>query len=84
MYADLNGPFYLAFGGSKYWVQIVDNASRMDFSYFIKTKDQTASCVNDYIGHVRSMDTTLAFQDVTTQEKTRFTYKFLLGPRKSE
>ena len=50
IYVDLIGPFHLSLGGSKYWVQIVDNASRMGFSYFIKTKDQIALCVDDYIG----------------------------------
>ena len=40
MYIDISGPFSVSLGGSKYWMQAVDDATRMGFIYFMKTKDE--------------------------------------------
>ena len=40
MYVDITGPFSTSLGGSKYWMQAVDDATWMGFTYFLKTKDK--------------------------------------------
>lgn len=39
---DLTGPFPTSLGRSRYWMQIVDNATQIGFAYFMQTKDQIA------------------------------------------
>lgn len=39
LFADLTGPFAGGLEGNKYWVQVVDDNTRMGFSYFMKRKD---------------------------------------------
>ena len=40
IFADTTGPFASAIKGTKYWVQVVDDATRLGFCYFMKKKDK--------------------------------------------
>jgi len=43
MFMDMSGPFHPTIGGSRYWVLVVDDFSRMGFCGFLKEKSQLAS-----------------------------------------
>ena len=40
IFVDTTGPFATAIKGTKYWVQVVDDATRLGFCYFMKKKDE--------------------------------------------
>ena len=43
MFMDMSGPFHPSIGGSRYWVLVVDDFSRMGFCGFLKEKNNLAS-----------------------------------------
>jgi len=56
LYIDLSGIKARSLGGSKYWVLIVDDATGMKWSYFIKTKDQLAADVIPFLQELKAKD----------------------------
>ena len=40
IFVDTTSLFATAIEGTKYWVQVVDNATRLGFCYFMKKKDE--------------------------------------------
>ena len=40
LFVDTAGPYSKAINGTRYWVQVVDDHTRMGFCYFLKSKDQ--------------------------------------------
>ena len=43
------GPFYASLGGSQYWLQMVDDVTRMGHCYFMSSKDQIGKFFDDYL-----------------------------------
>jgi len=52
MFMDMSGPFHPTIGGSRYWVLVVDDFSRMGFCGFLKEKSQLASWMMKFIQFV--------------------------------
>jgi transposase InsO family protein len=53
MYVDITGPFSTSLGGSKYWMQAVDDATRMGFTFFLKSKDEIRGKISQLISQVK-------------------------------
>ena len=56
MYIDVTGPFKESLGGSKYWMQAVDDATRMGFVYFMRTKVEVRDKLVLLIAQARRLD----------------------------
>jgi len=52
MFMDMSGPFHPTIGGSRYWVLVVDDFSRMGFCGFLKEKSELASWMMKFIQFV--------------------------------
>jgi transposase InsO family protein len=55
MYIDITGPFSTSLGGSKYWVQVVDDATRMGFTYFMKKRDDIRQKLDQLMHQVKTL-----------------------------
>src|SRR5688500_12368075 len=55
MYIDVTGPFNASLGGSKYWMQAVDDATRMGFVYFMRTRVEVREKVGLLIAQVKCL-----------------------------
>ena len=49
LFLDITGPFAPSLAGSKYWVQIANDATRMGFCYFMKQKSEIGDKLSRYI-----------------------------------
>jgi transposase InsO family protein len=56
MFVDITGPFSKTLGGTRYWLQIVDDASRMGFCFFLKTKDEIGIKMELFIKQIKVLD----------------------------
>ena len=56
MYIDLTGPLNAFLGGSKYWMQAVDDATRIGFVYFMRTKDKVRDKLGLLIDETRRLE----------------------------
>jgi hypothetical protein len=55
LYTDLSGPYKSSLGGNKYWAIIVDDYSRMKWSYFIPEKSAIGKVVEKVLDKINGM-----------------------------
>ena len=55
MFVDISGPFTPSIGGAKYWLQIVNEFSRIGFCFFMKAKSKIGHFVLKYINKVKKL-----------------------------
>jgi len=54
MFMDISGPFHPTIGGSKYWVLVVDDFSRMGFCGFLQAKSDLATWLVRLVGFIKA------------------------------
>lgn len=55
IHTDLNGPHTITgYGGEKYFMTFIDDYSKCTMIYCLKSKDQTASCFEEYVNLVEN------------------------------
>jgi len=57
LYLDISGIKAKSMGGNKYWVLIVDDATGMKWSFFLKLKDELPASVMPFLQGLRASDT---------------------------
>ena len=60
-FVDLKGPFTTLLEELRYWLQIVDNATRDGFCYFIRNKDMIQEKAEKYINMVQTFNYQVKF-----------------------
>ncbi|KXJ62368.1 hypothetical protein RP20_CCG016888 [Aedes albopictus] len=55
IHSDLCGPMEKSsHGGSKYWITFIDDATKMTFAYFLKSKADAFSAFQEFMAHVEN------------------------------
>jgi len=74
MFMDISGPFHPTIGGSKYWVLMVDDYSRMGFCGFLQAKSDLAAWLVRLVGFIKANGHHVKSRSsgVTMLEKTRW------------
>ena len=54
LFMDTSGPFHPTIGGSKYWILVVDDYSRMGFCGFVKAKSDLAAWMVKLVSFIKS------------------------------
>ena len=61
MFIDISGPFTPSIGGAKFWLQIVDDYSKMGFCFFMKSKTEIGQYALKYIQEVKKLSHKVKF-----------------------
>lgn len=59
MYVNISGPFSMSLGGSRFWLEAVDDATCMGFTYFMKTKDEIGHKLGQLLQQVKALKHTV-------------------------
>ena len=61
LFNDTAGPYHVGVGGVKYWVQVVDNYTRIGYCFFIKSKSEIGIGFNKLIDNFKLHDQRVKF-----------------------